>query len=118
MAKLTVITRQHLFGSRPGSVIVVEDSPIVRGLLARGRLNLVDPPCLEMLDGPSSVEASADQELPDKPKRARSSGSRKTSEERSGRSEENVPDSFGGHEGQSADSQDHTEGEAYRPSDS
>lgn len=119
MAKITVITRQRIFGHKPGSVIVVDDSPIIRGLLNRNRLDLVDPPSLEMLDGdPNSTEAGTDQELPEQPKRPRRSGSRKTSAERPAEGTGTVPGSNGGHEEFTADSADHTAGEAYSSSDS
>lgn len=119
MAKLTVITRQRLFGHKPGSVIVVDDSTIVRGLLARGRLDLVDPPSLEILDGKSSPAPSTNSELPDEPERTSSSGSRKTSRKRIESSEGSG--SAGGDGGSSEvveDRQDDTEGEAYRSSGS
>lgn len=117
MAKLTVITRQRLFGHKPGSVIVVDDSTIVRGLLARGRLDLVDPPSLEILDGKSSSTPSTDSELPDESKRPSGSGSRKTSRKRTESSEGS---GSGGSDGEPSevveDRQDDTEGKAYRSS--
>lgn len=119
MAKLTVINRQRLFGHKPGSVIVVDDSPIVRGLLARGRLDLVDPPSLEILDGKSSSTSGTDSELPQQPKRTRNAGSRKASAERSEQSSAASPEgSDGGSSGLATDHQDEPEGEAYRSSDS
>lgn len=120
--ELTVITRQRVFGHKPGSVIVVEDNPMVRGLLARNRLDLVDPPELppleEASDGKSSVETGTDQELPERPKRSRRKGSGATSGERPAESEGTVPGSIGSDEAESADSADHTEGEAYSESNS
>lgn len=117
MAKLTVINRQRLFGHKPGSVIVVDDSPIVRGLLARGRLDLVDPPSLEILDGKSSSTSGTDSELPQQPKRTRNAGSRKASAERSPEGEGTSPGSGGDPEGFVEDREDNTEREAYRSSD-
>lgn len=113
--KLTVITNQRLFGHRPGSVIVVEDSQLVRGLIARKRLDLVDPPSLELIDGnQSSSESSADQELPEQPKRTRTKGSRKASTERSEGGEEVSSEGVGGSSEFTESSEHDSEGEADR----
>lgn len=126
MGQLTVINRQRYLGHKPGSVIVVQDSFIVRALLKNGRLDLVDPPELPSLKkeeasngNESSPETGTDQELPDKPKRTRNAGPRKASAKRSAESEGTGSEgSDGGLGGFIADSQDHTKGEADRTSDS
>lgn len=117
MAKVTVINNQRYKGQPAGNVIEVDDSPVVRGLLRDGKLSLVDPPSLEILDGvQSGAEAGADQELSDEPKRTRRKGSRKASAECPPEGEGTSASGSGNPEGLSADSADHTEGEAYSES--
>lgn len=121
--KITVITRQRLFGHKPGSVIVVDDSQIVRGLIARNRLDLVDPPELpefgEEYDGYESGSApGSNQEFLEQSQRPSGKGSRKTRSKRPAESAGTVPGSLGGHEELPEDHSDEPEGEAYRSSDS